>query len=433
MKMLTDDEQSVLYDTAWQNGFRHDDDDGNTYYLSGVNIMKQTPDGTQTVLVARPFLLNLFQTRGLLWAFGFLALVTLLVLQEYFIEGRGIGMLDILAIKANVYQLERQGKRLPVYRYLREVWQKEPPSEGLTVLALQQMVDYVEYVDDLTVLGEPWEAENEYDLYQDFLLDVISWGLQKYRAKKRFLWQICYYVNAWATFYYIFGREITQDNVEQWTKTLFEEAKERYPDSLLFEFIPHAAQLDYVWFYRLTDEQRLQIRLEVGEWNLQKNNMDQAVQSYFDDAMTWHRDNGRKLLEAKTRRIIEGGHPMSKQNPKEQSLCNNKFDGLMNAAPHKRYKSFAVTVADWESVWLDCDPNQPLPDEGVISVWQEEMFAAAVCTDKPFFKMDVHDFCDLLGAHPDATIRVFPNGKNWTDMAAEDLLEDVLEELDRVE
>lgn len=95
-------------------------------------------------------------------------------------------MLDILAIKADVYQLERQGKRLPVYRYLREVWQKEPPSEGLTVLALQQMVDYVEYVDDLTVLGEPWEAENEYDLYQDFLLDVISWGLQKYRTKKRF-------------------------------------------------------------------------------------------------------------------------------------------------------------------------------------------------------------------------------------------------------
>ena len=100
---------------------------------------------------------------------------------------------------------------------------------------------------------------------------------------------------------------------------------------------------------------------------------------------------------------------MSKQTPKQQSLCNNKFDGLMNAAPHKRYKSFAVTVADWESVWLDCDPNQPLPDEGVISVWPEEMFAA-VCTDKPFFKMDVHDFCDLLGAHPDATIRVFPNG-----------------------
>lgn len=45
---------------------------------------------------------------------------------------------------------------------------------------------------------------------------------------------------------------------------------------------------------------------------------------------------------------------MNKKNPKEQSAYNNKFDGLMNAAPYKRYKSFAVTVADWESVWLDC-------------------------------------------------------------------------------
>lgn len=55
---------------------------------------------------------------------------------------------------------------------------------------------------------------------------------------------------------------------------------------------------------------------------------------------------------------------MSKQTPKQQSLCNNKFDGLMNAAPHKRYKSFAVTVADWESVWLDCDPESAAARRG---------------------------------------------------------------------
>ena len=95
-------------------------------------------------------------------------------------------MLDILVIEADVYHLERHVKRLPVYRYLREVWQKEPPSEGLTVLALQQMVDYVEYVDDLTVLGEPWEAENEYDLYQDFLLDVIRGGCKSIARKSGF-------------------------------------------------------------------------------------------------------------------------------------------------------------------------------------------------------------------------------------------------------
>ena len=36
----------------------------------------------------------------------------------------------------------------------------------------------------------------------------------------------------------------------------------------------------------------------------------------------------------------------------------NKFEGLMNAHPRKRYKSFVTTVADTEVVWLDCDPHQ---------------------------------------------------------------------------
>lgn len=84
VKMLTDDEQRIMYDTVWKNGFRHDDDDGNNYFLSGVNIMKQAPDGTQTVLVARSFLLNLFQTPGLLWAISFLSIVTLVVLRTYY-------------------------------------------------------------------------------------------------------------------------------------------------------------------------------------------------------------------------------------------------------------------------------------------------------------------------------------------------------------
>lgn len=82
VKILTDGERcNISLDSSCK---RNDDDDGNTYFLSGVNIMKQAPDGTQTVLIARPFLLNLFQTNGLLWAVRILAIVTLLVLQEYF-------------------------------------------------------------------------------------------------------------------------------------------------------------------------------------------------------------------------------------------------------------------------------------------------------------------------------------------------------------
>ena len=54
--------------------------------------------------------------------------------------------MDIIKIKAEVYQLEQQGKRLPILHYLQDVWQQEPPSEGLTVLALRQMVAYADTV-----------------------------------------------------------------------------------------------------------------------------------------------------------------------------------------------------------------------------------------------------------------------------------------------
>lgn len=38
--------------------------------------------------------------------------------------------MDIIKIKAEVYQLEQQGKRLPILHYLQDVWQQEPQSEG---------------------------------------------------------------------------------------------------------------------------------------------------------------------------------------------------------------------------------------------------------------------------------------------------------------
>lgn len=54
--------------------------------------------------------------------------------------------MDIIKIKAEVYQLEQHGKRLPILHYLQDVWQQEPQSEGLTVLALRQMVAYADTV-----------------------------------------------------------------------------------------------------------------------------------------------------------------------------------------------------------------------------------------------------------------------------------------------
>ena len=48
--------------------------------------------------------------------------------------------MDIIKIKAEVCQLEQQGKRLLILHYLHDVLQQEPQSEGLTVLALLQIL-----------------------------------------------------------------------------------------------------------------------------------------------------------------------------------------------------------------------------------------------------------------------------------------------------
>lgn len=87
--------------------------------------------------------------------------------------------MDIIKIKAEVYQLEQQGKRLLILHYLQDVWQQEPQSEGLTVLALRQMVAYADTVVQFSENSPLWEAKNEYSLYKAFLLDIISWGAEK--------------------------------------------------------------------------------------------------------------------------------------------------------------------------------------------------------------------------------------------------------------
>ncbi len=74
--------------------------------------------------------------------------------------------MDIVEIKDNIFQLEQKGKRMPVFAYLKKAWDRDTPSESLTVLVMQQMVDYLDF------LESPWgvyEDENEYDLYLSFL------------------------------------------------------------------------------------------------------------------------------------------------------------------------------------------------------------------------------------------------------------------------
>ena len=113
------------------------------------------------------------------------------------------------------------------------------------MLALRQMVAYADTVVQFLENSPRWEAKNEYSLYKAFLLDIISWGLKKYRTSKQFLWQMCFYLNPEYTYSYMYGREITGDNAVEWKETLFQEAAALYPDSLLFECIEPIECMDH--------------------------------------------------------------------------------------------------------------------------------------------------------------------------------------------
>lgn len=178
------------------------------------------------------------------------------------------------------------GQLLPyqtaVRRNKQDVWQQEPQSEGLTVLALRQMVAYADTVVQFSENSPLWEAKNEYSLYKGFLLDIISWRLKNYRTSKQFLWQMCFYLNPEYTYYYMYGKEITDDNAVEWKKTLFQEAAQLYPDSLLFKCIDPIECMDHRRLDRFTEEEKAQIRAELAEWNLQENELDHEVVWIFD-------------------------------------------------------------------------------------------------------------------------------------------------------
>lgn len=103
----------------------------------------------------------------------------------------------------------------------------------------------------------------------------------------------------------------------------------------------------------------------------------------------------------------------------------DRITGLMNAPAPKRYKSFCVTCADTEEVWLL--PGKP------VCVWQDKELAERCCPDEEFACMEVHDFCRWLEEHACCSVRVCPNGRDCTDIPAEKLLEDLQEELDLLE
>ena len=106
----------------------------------------------------------------------------------------------------------------------------------------------------------------------------------------------------------------------------------------------------------------------------------------------------------------------------------DKFNGVRNAPPEKRYKNFVSTVVDMEKVWY-CK-------KGTLQVWPGKDYALSQVPLQDIASLEVHNFCELLKKMRIASedcIQVFPTNKDCFEIHPEGLLKDILDELERVE
>ena len=183
--------------------------------------------------------------------------------------------IPISAIKQQLTLYEQQGIRLPVYRYLKELWNTSFRTEDLTVLIIQQMMFYLIELESPWV---KWEAEDEHQTYQIFLHEALAYGFVEFIHEKKFMWNLCFFLEASGVYHCIFGDQIPIGSEKTLQQKLYAEAKKRYPTSVLFDIIPLVQGGDPLWRDKISDDVKKALIAEVSEWNLMTNMVDQDMQ-----------------------------------------------------------------------------------------------------------------------------------------------------------
>ncbi len=194
-------------------------------------------------------------------------------------------MINIILLKQQVWELEKVGKRVPIYILLREKWSKETDRSQLALLVIQQMVYFL---DDLEGPPIPIEQEDEYELYHSFLQEALQYGMKHCLHDKMFLWQMCYYLEGDATYHFLYGETIPVKSVDAIKEELFALARRYFPESKLFALIPAIVHIDYLYLQSIGKHDRLMIAEELSQWNLQSNAVDDDLKELFEDIVSDH-------------------------------------------------------------------------------------------------------------------------------------------------
>lgn len=186
---------------------------------------------------------------------------------------------DIVMIKHNVSKLEQEGKRTPVWDYLKNLYQNDKERPDIARLCLHQMMTYLYDLE-----GDPTfikcERKNEYDDYYSFIQQILQ-NRSHYEHDIQFQWELCYYLYCLPIFHFLLGFDITFDNANQLRNSIIEKMKKEKPSCLLFEYIDLIQSFNHEIHLIIPEKELLQIREEIKSWNLQDNSADEELRRTF--------------------------------------------------------------------------------------------------------------------------------------------------------
>ena len=115
------------------------------------------------------------------------------------------------------------------------------------------------------------------------------------------------------------------------------------------------------------------------------------------------------------------------------------IQGLLNASPDKRYKSFLTRTADSAEVWVINSPDgyatYDIDDEWCLMLWPTEEFCKLFVDENERAEaIEIHDFLDRCKTvEENVRFLVFPNDRDGCIVTAEQLIYDMMEYLEQVE
>ena len=178
--------------------------------------------------------------------------------------------------------MELRQNWVAICKYLLSEWKTHQDSPELCTLLMQQSMSYILTSDNGS---SPYSclhnnlADESRSFYQSCFVEAASYGMHRHLQNKYFLWQMCYYLGYFPTYYPIF-LVVEPDKVETRQKELLAHATKQFSGSHLF--LPWITGIGYYeWLHELNSDQLMKVHSEIQEFDLEKNSVDEDIRELF--------------------------------------------------------------------------------------------------------------------------------------------------------